>query len=96
MEASTSKTTTGSELLEFPGRRVYNPTSGHDIRDPEHQSRIENWIRDYEKNRIFVFPTHNVRIYSTLIFVAGLLSLIIQVKLFYLSMMERFVIVNFV
>ena len=64
--------------MEFPGR-IYLRTE-EDIGSPEHLTRVENWIRDYEKNKqLFVYPERPVRILAYVVLVLGLLTLIFQV-----------------
>jgi hypothetical protein len=79
--ASTSDT--GKEKdnpLEFPNRVMYIRTTNEDVQSIGHQTRVENWIRDFEKNRqIFVFPSKAVNSFASCILVLGLLALIFQV-----------------
>ncbi len=79
--ASTSDT--GKEKdnpLEFPNRVMYIRTTNEDVQSIGHQTRVENWIRDFEKNRqILVFPSKAVNSFASCILVLGLLALIFQV-----------------
>ena len=81
----------GDNPLEFPNRVMYFRTTNEDLQSTGHQTRVENWIRDFEKNRqIFVFPSKAVNSFAACILVLGLLALIFQVNYLFLYWIKFF------